>query len=264
MLRESSVFEVLRHAEVIPRGKSPEYRRRARWSRVSSRRARVGSRTAIIGWILLLATSVCNAADSGSGPFAVSIVPSDDPVLATPGGRTEPLTTQQIEAMVRRAVDLVGGMATVVPDTARLVVLKANIGARPNTVGVVTDARVVRAVALLVHEVAPEARIYIGEGSGSWISPDLVGTVPVSLHFTIDEDHRRRMYDGFAAAGYRAVERELQERGIDIRCYDLNFDRAIFSTAPGGGSAARQYAIAASILEADVWINIPVAKTHGA
>ncbi|MBT4099739.1 MAG: DUF362 domain-containing protein [Gemmatimonadetes bacterium] len=210
----------------------------------------------LLGWCVQPATA--------TEPFQVAVVPSDDPALTTPADRTDSLTTSQIEAMVRRAVQLSGGLAQVVPDTARLVVLKPNVGARPNTVGVVTDARVVRAVALIVHEQAPNARIYIGAGSGSWISPDLVGTVPVSLHFTIDENHRRHMYDGFAAAGLRRVERELQERGIDIECFDLNFDRAIFSRVPGGGMAASKYAIAASILDADAWIDIPVAKTHGA
>lgn len=260
MFLDSSAIDAPWCPNQFLREKKRQYRRPHQWLResVTCNRFRL-----LIGGLCLMA-GILPAMPAVADPFTVAVVPSDDPALATPVDRADSLTTAQIEAMVRRAVDLAGGLASVLPDTARLVVLKGNIGARPNTVGVVTDARVVRAVALLVHEAAPDARIYIAAGSGSWISPDLVGTVPVSLHFTLDDFHRSRMYDGFRAAGFREVERELQDRGIDIECFDLNFDRAVFFSVPGGGMAAPRYAIAASILEADAWIDIPVAKTHGA
>jgi hypothetical protein len=103
--------------------------------------------------------------------FTVAVVPSDEDALTAPVPRDQTLTADQILAMVRRAVDLIGGMASVVPDTARLVAIKTNISTiEPSGSGVITDARVVRAVALLVHEAVPEARILIVEGAGGWVS----------------------------------------------------------------------------------------------
>ncbi len=247
---DESATDTLRNSHVVQHEMKREYSRPGRSLRVDL--------------MILLATVGLTLSAFAEQNYQVAVVPSDDPALVAPVERTQELSTEQIEAMVRRAVGLAGGLEVVIPEAARLVVLKPNVGARPGTIGVVTDARVVRAVALMVHEAAPDARIYIGAGSGSWLSPDLVGTVPVSLNFTLDEGHRQRMFDGFRRAGLRDVERELQDRGIDIECFDLNFDRAIFARVPGGGMAADEYAIAASILEADAWIDVPVAKTHGA
>ena len=44
----------------------------------------------------------------------------------------------------------------------------------------------------------------------------------------------------------------------------MNFDRSYTMSVPGSGLAVDEYEIAASIIDADVWINIPVAKVHGA
>jgi hypothetical protein len=103
-------------------------------------------------FLLFIALLCCGSA--AAEDLAVAVVPSDSPELAAPVPRDAELTPDQILAMVRRAVDLVGGMASVVPDTARLVAIKPNIvNDDASGSGVVTDARVVRAVALLVHEV---------------------------------------------------------------------------------------------------------------
>ncbi|MFA6107529.1 MAG: DUF362 domain-containing protein, partial [Candidatus Latescibacterota bacterium] len=190
--------------------------------------------------------------------YPVSVVPSDDAALTRPVGRDQDLTADQVLAMVRRAVDLIGGMGSVVPDTARLVLLKPNVGTDAQArSGIITDDRVVRAVALLVHEVAPRARILIAEGPGGWISPALADSVPSSAL-------GGHTVDGFELAGLRAVARELRSRGLEIDCYDLNFDRVYSLNPPGGGLAAPEYSIAAAVLDADAWINLPVAKTHGA
>ena len=59
-------------------------------------------------------------------------------------------------------------MEAFVPDTARWVAIKPNVTIpKPSGSGIVTDARVVRAVAILVHEAAPGARISIAEGAGA-------------------------------------------------------------------------------------------------
>lgn len=206
---------------------------------------------------VLLAVPVCGE------DFAVSVVASDDTTLSRPVSREQPLDSEGILAMVRRAVDLVGGMAAVVPDTARLVVIKPNIvmAMEPET-GVITDPRLVRAVAILVHEVAPRARLLVAEGAGAWISPSkreehgigvpLLGRLFADMH-----------EDGFEVGGYREMVGELREKGLDIDCFDLNFDRHHTFRAPEGGMGMQSYDIAAAVIEADAWINCPVTKTHG-
>lgn len=188
--------------------------------------------------------------------FDVSVVPSDAVELAASATRTGPLSSAQIEAMTRRAVDLVGGMSAFVDEDAALVALKVNISVPESSgSGIVTDARVARAVALLVHEVAPQARILIAEGAGGWISPAMRDRTNV---------RGGSVEDGFAVAGHRETVAELRAMGIDIDCFDLNFDRAYDLRPEGGALAHEEYSIAAAIIDADTWINIPVAKTHGA
>lgn len=200
--------------------------------------------------VLLVLTGVAAAGD-----FTVGVVPSDDLALAAPIARDKELSADQIADMVRRAVDLTGGMAAVVPADAKLVALKPNI-VMPTTSGsgVITDARVVRGVVLLVHEVAPQARIVIAEGAGAWADSALRDSFEV----------RAQWVDGFGGAGYRDVVEELRGKGIDIACRDINFDQSYTLTVPGGGLARPDYDIAATLIDADVLINCPVAKTHGA
>ncbi|NKB67191.1 MAG: DUF362 domain-containing protein [Candidatus Latescibacteria bacterium] len=195
--------------------------------------------------------------------FAVGLVASDDEALARPIGRQQPLDQAAVLDMLRRAVDLIGGMAAVVPDSASLVVIKPHIvlAMAPETGGV-TDPRLVRAAALLVHEVAPGARILIAEGPEGWIAPDHPGAERAELSWLMRLFGRPRV-DGFALGGYRAVVEELRGRGVDSACFDLNFDRAQRCYVPGGGWAGEHYDIAATVLAADAWINCPVAKTHG-
>ncbi len=106
----------------------------------------------------------------------------------------------------------------------------------------------------MVHEIAPEARILIAEGSGGWISPEFQDSVDTGGWPVVD---------GFEATGHRATATELRERGIDIGCFDLNFDRVLTLQPPTGGLCRGEYDLAATIIEADAWINVPVAKTHG-
>lgn len=218
------------------------------------------SRRTIAAWCAtcLVLFSFVGPVRSDSGQYVVGVVPSDDTTLRDPVARDRPVTAEQILDMVRRAVDLTGGMQAVVPAGAKLVLLKPNIGTQgdPRT-GVNTDDRVVRAVAILVHEVAPEARILIAEGPGGWISPD-------KAHLAERGRSGGMLVDGFEKSGHRATVRELRAAGIDIDCFDLNFDAAYSLHPANGGLAAAEYSIAASIMDADVWINIPVAKTHGA
>ena len=216
--------------------------------------------TPVTGWLsaLMFMAAGPGATQDVDDGFVVSIVPSDATALHSPVARSREPDAAQIEAMVRRAVDLIGGMGSVVPDTAALVVLKPNIGAKSDPgSGIITDARVVRAVAILVHEAAPDARILIAEAAGGWAHPSMRDSAPEWLRGNVFED-------GFERGGHWETVKELRQRGIDIDCRDMNFDRSYTMSVPGSGLAVDEYEIAASIIDADVWINIPVAKVHGA
>lgn len=91
---------------------------------------------------------------------------SDNPGLRQPAPPDAELTTVQIEELVRRAVEEAGGLQRAIRRDAAWVAIKVNIvEVRAPGSGVITDARVVRAVVKLAHEAAPAARISIVEGS---------------------------------------------------------------------------------------------------
>lgn len=222
--------------------------------------------SAFLGLLLLCPTP--SAASSAThvapapGPFAVAVVSSDDPALAEPVPRDQPLTADEVLAMTRRAVALAGGMEAFVCANARLVVIKPNVvvAAAPGT-GMTTDPQVVRAVAVLVHEAAPAARLLIAEGPGGWVSPGHGANTGSLMGWFADVLGVNR--DGFEVGGYRAVAAELRARGLQIDCLDLNFDDAVSVPVPGGGLAMPHYEVAATIMAADAWINCPVMKSHG-
>jgi len=95
----------------------------------------------------------------------VSIVKSDQEDVQS-------ITKADVEAMVREAVDLAGGLGDLVSD-GHSVVLKPNIvlsnflGSEisPEANGMVTDWRVVAAVAKIVRELNPSGKILVMEGS---------------------------------------------------------------------------------------------------
>ncbi len=214
-------------------------------------------------WAFMLVAGLLNAAAEAGG-FVVGVVASDDGQLPQPAARDAELSAGQVADMVRRAVELAGGMKAVVPDTAKLVLIKPNISiTEASGSGIITDARVVRGVALLVHEVAPGARILIAEGPGGWRSPQPTDRQGQPLQADPPRRGRRRMRDGFEIGGYREVVAELRGQGVDIDCYDLNFDQAFTLEVPGGSMADPNYDIASAIMDADAWINCPVTKTHG-
>ncbi|MFC1526121.1 DUF362 domain-containing protein [Candidatus Latescibacterota bacterium] len=218
---------------------------------------------AVTGIFVVAATTVLADAGGRAVSHAVSLVASDDGELAAPAARDQTLSAEQIEDMVRRAVDLIGGMSAVVADTAHLVAIKPNITiAQPSGSGIITDARIIRAVAILVHEVAPEARILITEGPGGWVSEETQEKHGMKIPFLWDLLGGMTA-DGFEVGGYRVVAEELRGRGMDIACFDINFDEPVALKPDHGGLHDEEYIVASTIVEADAWINCPVMKTHG-
>ena len=131
----------------------------------------------------------------------------------------------------------------------RWIVIKPNlVELKPSGSGVITDCRVVKAVTRMVHEIAPEARITIAEGSGGWLSPG---------H---EEETGRNGVDGFEPTGYRALMTDPDLEGVNLDLFDLNFDESEKLVPVGGGHALDAYWIPKTVLECDVFINVPVLK----
>ena len=182
----------------------------------------------------------------------VSIVRSDYVHLAERVDPDSALTGAQVEAMVREAVRL-GGIEQVVRPEHRWIVIKPNIvELKERGSGVITDWRVVKAIAKIVHQIAPDTRIGIAEG-GSWIPPDR--TEIIEQIRWIEE-----VGDGFKVAGYRQLLNDPEFADVQLDIVDLNFDEAVETPVPGGGYVRESYFIPGTILDCDVLIDAPVLK----
>ncbi|MEW6752180.1 MAG: DUF362 domain-containing protein [Candidatus Latescibacterota bacterium] len=190
------------------------------------------------------------------GMSTVGLVVSDYPRLAQPAPRAAELTEAQVEDMVRYAIALAGGLSSRIAPDAEWVVIKPNIVElkQPGS-GVITDWRVVKAVAKAVHEVVPQARITVAEG-GAWIPPDR----PDVLHNSFSTD----VGDGFAVAGYRTMLQSPDLQGMEVDLLDLNFDETAEVSVPDGGYVADTYRLPMAVLECDFLISVPVLKVIGA
>jgi len=149
------------------------------------------------------------------------------------------LQNEDVEGAVGKAVSLTDGFERVAWKGAKVLV-KPNVAlpAKSGT-GIVTDARVVEAVTKLVLERNPK-RVVIGEGS----------SVGYDLPIRLDSIHCME------AAGVVEVARKL-----DVEFVDLNRDEHVKVRAPDAYVMER-FAIARTVLEADVIISVPVIKTH--
>ena len=128
----------------------------------------------------------------------------------------------------------------------RIDLKEARVLIKPNVVkpaksgsGIVTDSRVVKAVAEFVLEKKPE-KVILGEGSA-------VG---------YDFPHRRDSFDCMEEAGISQLGNRL---GIEV--VDLNRDELI-DVSPPDAYVMKSFSVAKSAAEADVIIDIPVIKTH--
>lgn len=102
----------------------------------------------------------------------VGVIRSDNAELPNPVAADQPLTTQQVQDLVRAAVKAAGGLAPVLSAQARSVAIKTNIvQVKESGDGTITDWRVVWAVVQLVHEIAPGAIVKVIEAA-NWDAPD--------------------------------------------------------------------------------------------
>ena len=169
------------------------------------------------------------------------------------------ITTEQIEQMVRLAVELTGGMESVITPEERLVLIKPNwVTDAPSGSGSITDNRVVRAVIKLVYEANPDAEIVVADGSGEWIQPELAAKYSVT---------RAQIRDGLGTNGYREMVEELKRElpGLKVRLDDLNvpLSDTVLVHLPEGGWYQDTYWTHRLVTEADKIISVPVMKIHG-
>jgi uncharacterized protein (DUF362 family) len=144
-----------------------------------------------------------------------------------------------VEDAVRRAIALVGGLASRVPPGST-VLIKPNVGLPSRSgEGINTDARVTEAVTRVVLEGNP-GRVIIGEGAS--VGYDFPG--------------RMDTLDCLEVSGTADVARRL---GVEL--VDLNRDERV-QVHVADAFVMKAFGVARTALEADVTISVPVVKTH--
>lgn len=195
----------------------------------------------------------------------VAIVRSDDDQLPDPVSVEDAnITYEQIEAMVRRAIALTGGIDWIVK-SGDMVLLKPNIvDPEPPGSGEVTDVRVIKALIKIVDEIDHgEIEIVVGEGSPR----------PMDYEMDYQSKFGSPQWDAlWDAAGYQELLTDPYLNGINLRLSNLNgspetdpWQDLVEVEIPGGGQASPQgsiYFIHKDVLDADVYITVPVMKIH--
>lgn len=191
--------------------------------------------------------------DAVTGASAtVAIVPSDFSELASPIARTSAtITDAQIEAMVSKAIELQGGFDGVLSKGDKVLIKPNLVGAdEPAGTGENTDVRVVKALVKIIDSITEgDVEIVIGEGSAR--SND-------------DVTAAGSVWDN---SGYIDLLSDPELAGINVKLLNLNqtlddlvsvdlLEKA--TAAPHGG----KYKVHKAILEADVYIVVPVLKIH--
>lgn len=200
-----------------------------------------------------------------SATTKVSIVRSDDSGLMQPISITsDKIEYAQIEEMVRRAIELAGGFSWVITP-GDMVLIKPNIvNHELPKMGEITDVRVVKALIKIVDEIDPgNMDIVVGEGSPR----------PMDYEMAYQSKFGSPCWDKlWDVAGYQDLLADPDLSGIKFRFSNLNgspeddpWQDLVEVEVPGGGQAQPQegkYYIHKDILNADVFITVPVMKIH--
>jgi uncharacterized protein (DUF362 family) len=198
-------------------------------------------------------------------PATVSIVRSNDPVLGpdTCDVNSGAITYTTISKMVRRAVDLAGGLRSIIK-SGDTVLIKPNLVQQDSSgSGGITDVRVVKALVFLVDEIDHgKIKIIVGDGSPrpSTSFEKASGTTATPW---------RQLFD---VPGYQGLKTEALAAGIDFRLSNLNgnsdtdpWSELENAVVPGGGQAQPQggkYFVHRDVAHASVYITVPVMKIH--
>ncbi len=144
-----------------------------------------------------------------------------------------------IEAAVRQAVSLAGGLDKVVKPGSRVLIKPNLCRPAPSGMGMTTDCRVTEAVTRIVLEMGAKS-VVIGEGSGAG--------------FDFDGSHSTE--EAFRVSGTADVARRL-----GVKLCNLNRD-ACDEVTINDAYVMDRVKIARTALESDVIISVPVLKTH--
>jgi uncharacterized protein (DUF362 family)/ferredoxin len=135
-----------------------------------------------------------------------------------------------IEAAVRKAVDLIGGVSSMISQ-GDVVLIKPNIiREEPSYMGTTTNIGVIKATAKIVKEAG--AIPVVGEASGNQYDTEAI----------------------FESLGIR------EELG-DVKVLDLDQDEIVYVKIEGA-KALKEVGVAKTALEADFIIDLPLLKTH--
>ncbi len=174
------------------------------------------------------------ALTAGAG-MPVPLVNITKALAAAPAPEVSMVTGVPYEAAVRRALSMLGGMGAFVGEGSR-VVIKPNIGwDRSPELGANTHPLVVRALA----EMALEA-----------------GAAEVKV-FDRTCNERRRCY---VNSGIQSALEEMDEGRVRLEHID---DRKFVEVDIKRGKSLKRWQIYKDALDADCYINVPVAKNHG-
>ncbi len=181
----------------------------------------------------------------------VAIVPSDYSGLATQVSRTVDPGYTQIELMVRKAVELQGGLEGIIAKGDK-VMLKVNLVGEdsPSGEGENTDVRVVKALIKIIHEFTEgDVTIIVGEGSAR-SNDDVNSSTSV-----------------WANSGYRDLLTDAYLSGINFSLLNLNQtynDLEEVDLGENGTAAPHDYKyhVHKALHDIDVYISVPVLKIH--
>lgn len=233
---------------------------------------------------------------AGGGKPLVSICGSNDPQLRNPVPLGEHLTTEQVRDVVWLALD-----RDTSPGNLRQIVKKESwVILKPNIVtcnapsmndfpaegvlhyGLITDLRVIKAIAeYLVEKVGPK-RISIAEG-GVW--PTVGEKGRQGQVYTVDGWNCT--YEEFGGLSYRGIAAELngKQKTTNVDIINLEEDQGVYvkipdphntgivsyqDVSPGNKdgtskdkwSKRQGFTVSKSVIDCDVLISVPVMKTH--
>jgi uncharacterized protein (DUF362 family) len=169
------------------------------------------------------------------------------------------ITEKQIEDMVRLAIDMTGGIESVIDPDDKLILIKPNWVEidKPGT-GTITDYRVVMALAKVIYDSFPDVEIVVADGPAVWIDRSFA-------HYRHDN---ATVSNAFETTGYAEMIRKLDKdpvyKDMNIRLADLNvpMEDMVEVEVPGGGWYQSKYYTHRLVVEADKFISVPVMKMH--
>jgi uncharacterized protein (DUF362 family) len=196
-----------------------------------------------------------------AGKTKVAIVRADDKALPNPTSLDDPkINDAQIEAMVRRAIQLAGGFEGRI-HPGNLVLIKPNVvEPQASGIGETTDIRVVKAVIRAVNDIAPgKLDIVVGEGSANPMEYEM----PYNTYYKAS-GWKGKLWD---VCGYQDLVNDPDLKGIKFRLANLNgpWEDLVFVKVPGGayqkGNEEGVW-IHKIVASADFHITVPVMKIH--